>query len=85
MRIYFHHQFEKQFRKLPSSVQEQFRERLALFLETPTHPLLRIHMLHGDKYPHMSLNVNGDYRALFLHQQDGITFYEIGTHSNLYS
>lgn len=84
MRVHIHRQFEKQFQKLPSDIQEQFRERLVLFITVPTHPLLRVHALKGNKYPYMSLNVSGDYRALFLYQGDGVTFYEIGTHSELY-
>ncbi len=85
MKVFFHKQFEKQYRKLPSTIQKQFIVRLRLFLEEPMHPLLHVHMLTGNKYPYQSLNVNADFRALFIQDKTTVTFYEIGSHSELYS
>lgn len=84
MRVFLHRHFEKQLRKLPKSIQLQFVERLTLFLDNPSNPLLRVHLLSGEKYPLESMNVSADYRALFIRNKETITFYEIGTHSELY-
>ena len=77
--------FAKQFRKLPKTVQEKFEQRLRLFVADPDHPLLKIHSLKGDRLGLLSLNVTADHRALFTWEGDIVTFYEIGSHSELYS
>ncbi len=84
MTVVLHRQFEKQFKKLPIKIQNQFRERLMLLIDNPEHPLLHVHKLSGEKIPCESMNVNADYRALFIRSKVQITFYEIGTHSELY-
>ena len=84
MDIYFKHSFRRQFKKLPSKIQLQFGSRLDILISKSNNPLLRIHRLRGSKYPLKSMNVTGDYRALFIQKRDTIIFYEIGTHSELY-
>lgn len=86
MNLDFERQFKKQYKKLPKKIQNHFDERLVLFLEHPNHPLLRIHELKGDMSPLQSMNINGDYRALFTIdiKKRQIIFYKIGTHSELY-
>jgi addiction module RelE/StbE family toxin len=84
MRVEFHKYFEKQFKKLPRKIQAQFNERLLLLISDPSHPLLRVHQLNGEKYPCKSMNVNADYRALFINTDDCLKFFEIGSHSELY-
>lgn len=81
----FHRNFTRQYKKLPRKIQNRFDDRLSLLLEDMQNPLLGVHMLHGEKKPLLSMNVSGDYRALFLTQGNTVTFYEIGTHSELYS
>ncbi len=84
MKVVLHRQFEKQLVKLSKKIRIQFNERLALFRVDPSHPLLHVHTLKGDMYPYESMNVSADYRALFLRSKSEITFYEIGTHSELF-
>ncbi len=55
-----------------------------MFRENQSASVLNIHQLHGDRKPLLSMNITGDYRALFLMNKDTVTFYEIGTHSELY-
>ena len=85
MIVKYEKQFKKQYKKLPKKYQEQFADRLRLFLEDPTLPQLRVHPLKGSFGGYWSMNVNGDLRALY--KQDGdtvIIFALIGTHSELY-
>lgn len=84
MKIVFRREFKKRFKKLPAKIRVQFAERLDVLLSGPDTSVLRVHQLKGNKYPLQSMNVTGDYRALFLMTKHTVTFYEIGTHSELY-
>lgn len=77
--------FKKQFKKLPQKLQDQFEERLRLFLEDPVHPQLRVHPLKGKYAGYWSMNISGDLRALYLQKGDEVIIFAlIGTHSQLY-
>jgi addiction module RelE/StbE family toxin len=80
--------FDEQFDATPLDIKQAFREALALFLIDPVHPALRNHTLHGKYAGYRSIDVTGDYRAVFRETQAGekqiITFYKIGTHQELY-
>ncbi len=77
--------FKKQYTKLPSKIQLQFDSRLILFIEDPTNQLLHLHPLKGNYAGYWSINVNADFRALFLKKGDSIVLFAlIGTHSQLY-
>ena len=56
----------KQYKKLPQDIQKKFDERVDLFLRDPRNPQLNIHKLRGDKKQFTSMNVTGNYRALFV-------------------
>ncbi len=84
MKVYFRNSFKKQYKKLPTKIQKKFAGRLDIYLTQESHMVLRIHTLKGNKYPLKSMNITGDYRALFISDKSKITFYEIGTHSELY-
>ncbi len=84
MDISFHKNFKKQFKKLPTKIQDQFVERLSIFKSDSEHPTLHIHPLKGDMRRFMSMNVTGDHRALFIRDGKAVAFHKIGTHSELY-
>jgi addiction module RelE/StbE family toxin len=78
-------QFNKQYQKLPTKIQEQFGERLKLFLDDERHPLLHTHVLTGEYRGRKSFNVNADVRAVFIiKEEETIYFSAIGSHSELY-
>ncbi len=77
--------FHKQYRKLPKKIQAKFDQRFQLFVSDPQNSLLRIHALTGKYQGFWSLDVTGDYRALYQHQDDEVIIFGfIGTHSQLY-
>lgn len=77
--------FKQQYKKLPTKIQTQFDERLKLFINEQTHPKLRLHPLRGRFAGYYSINISGDFRALFYKESDEIiVFALIGTHSQLY-
>lgn len=85
MRILLHKNFKKQYKKLPKKIQVKFSERLKIFLDDNNHPLLNTHSLQGEDRPLISINITGNYRALFVIENNTVVFHKIGTHSELYS
>lgn len=85
MRFRYLPTFKKQFKKLPPKLQDQFEQRVRLFVEDPASDILRIHPLKGKYKGYWSMNVSGNLRALFIRRGDEvIVFALIGTHSQLY-
>lgn len=85
MEFRYTNKFQKQFKKLPLTIQNSFAERVDLLISDPTHPKLRLHPLKGKFAGYWSMNISGDVRALY--REDGetiIIFALIGTHSSLY-
>ncbi len=77
--------FVKQYKKLPEKVRQQFKVRLELWIINPEHPTLRTHLLKGNLKGHWSMNISGDYRAIYYYASDEeVVFTLIGTHSQLY-
>jgi len=85
MKVRFHRNFEKLFAKIPEKVQKRFGERLALFLDDPFDESLRNHPLKGGWADRRSINITGDYRAIYKPVDENTALFEaIGTHSKLY-
>lgn len=84
MNAYVHRSFLKKFKKLPAKVQDKFEERLDLFLQDPTNQLLNNHSVEKAFPECRSINITGDYRAIYKLLGDTATFISIGTHSELY-
>jgi len=86
MKIRFHKNFEKQYKKLKKAQKKKTQERLILFLENPFHPILANHPLRGKYTGYRSINITGNLRAVykFINEQECI-FVAVDTHSNLYS
>jgi len=85
MTIQFSARFKKQYKKLSKKIQDQFDDRLQLFISDPLNPRLRIHPLKGKFLGYWSMNVSGDLRVIY--QRIGnelVIFVLIGTHSELY-
>ena len=85
MQIELHRNFIKSYGRLPKKIQEKFKERRTLFIENNFHPILENHSVEPT-YPNWrSINITGDYRALFeIKEKNIIVFMKIGTHSELY-
>lgn len=85
MEVIFHKNFTKRFKKLPPKIQEQFYKRLDLFIKNKFNPALNNHLVDRVFLNCHSINITGDYRAIFYDQGDAVIFIIIGTHSDLYS
>jgi len=85
MKIKFHKNLEKQYRKLRKSEQARAKERLSLFLRDEFNPLLNNHPLSGEYKGYRSVNITGDLRAIYKYQNAAIrVFVLIDSRSNLY-
>ena len=85
MRIKFSKIFLKQLSKAPESVVVIFNERIRLFMSDSYNPVLNNHQLKGKFRGYRSINVGGDWRAIFEELASGDIYFEfIGTHSQLY-
>ncbi|MDP2909960.1 MAG: type II toxin-antitoxin system mRNA interferase toxin, RelE/StbE family [bacterium] len=85
MRIAFHKNFDKCYKKLTDSQQNKTQERLVLFLKNPFDPILRNHPLKGKYLGYRSIDIAGDLRAVYksINFEECI-FVILDTHSNLY-
>lgn len=80
--------FNKQLKKAPLDIKIAFKESRELFLDNPNHPNLRNHTLREKYAGYRSIDVTGDWRALFKIRKNEnktvISFYILGTHDQLY-
>lgn len=87
-RIDYSRKFLKQLKQSPLEIKVAFRKRLELFLQDPFHPQLNNHALTGKFSGYRSINVTGDWRAIFSEFEDEsgkvVIFEIVGTHSQLY-
>lgn len=87
MKIQFSKQFVKQYSKAPTKIKRAFDRRLELFIANPSHSLLRNHSLSGELKSYRSINITGDWRAIYrdIGSKEKISFFDMmGTHSQLY-
>lgn len=81
----YYKSFKKDVVKLPVNLHKRLAERLLLFEQTPFHPLLNNHALKGKYSGLRSINITGDYRAIYQPTGNDVAlFLYINTHSNLY-
>ena len=82
----FSKKFKKQYEKAPKNIQATFQKKLILFQKNKFHPLINNHALTGDLKGLRSINVTGDWRAVFKEDINAntIIFELLGTHSQLY-
>lgn len=89
MQTNFAKKFKKQYEKADNKIKFAFDKRLKLFLQDPFYPLLNNHALTGQYLGKRSINVTGDWRAIFSEIENGgeekvVIFELLDTHSNLY-
>ena len=86
MEIRLGKKFIKLYDKSPIKIRRSFDLRLTIFSQDKFHPILNNHALGGKYIGYRSINVTGDWRAIFREFQDEeiIYFDLIGTHSQLY-
>jgi len=84
MQLHFLTRYNKEYRKLPSKIRQQTDDRIRLFVADQLHPLLNNHALGGKYEGCRSINVTGDYRAIYYQRDEIFVFTRVGTHPQLY-
>lgn len=86
--VVFTHTFQKAYRRSGVKIQNAFDKRLVLFLHDPFSALLKNHSLIGEYIGLRSINITGDWRAIYSEDMSMsivvTTFHLLGTHSQLY-
>lgn len=70
-------------RKSPK-LSEKIRKKLELFVGNPKHPSLRNHKLKGNLKDAWSISIEKDLRMLYYFDEEGVIFFDIGTHDQVY-
>jgi mRNA interferase YafQ len=84
MTISYSKNFIKQSKKLDNTIKDSLIERIELFTVNPLDPKLKNHSLKGKFKDYRSINITGDFRALYLIHDGLVIFDLVGTHSQLY-
>ena len=82
--IIFHKSFDKQYSKLSEKIKIAFKEKKDIFLNSPPDPVLHNHNLSGEWRGYRSINITGDYRAIYKLEKGIAIFVAIGNHDELY-
>lgn len=86
MNIAFSSKFNKNYCKLSKKIQDKLDEKIPLFELNEFDLTLKNHKLHGIYEGHRSINITGDIRVIYKKiSEEDYYFYDIGTHSELYS
>ncbi len=86
MQIIYTKKFIKKLKKCDFQIKKSFKSWLKLFLKNKNSSILNNHSMNGRLKMYRSINISGDYRALFQEFDNGQTVYfvMIGNHSELY-
>ncbi len=84
MKVAYSKHFIKQSKKLDPTLRNRLVQRIRLFSINPLDSQLRNHQLKGKYKQYRSIDITGDYRALYLLRNDEAIFDIIGTHPQLY-
>ena len=82
--INYSRKFDKQLKRAPLEVKTAFLKRRELFIQDQFHQQLNNHKLSGKFKNYRSINITGDWRAIYSEYDDTIVFEILGTHSQLY-
>ncbi|PJE58070.1 MAG: hypothetical protein COU81_02675, partial [Candidatus Portnoybacteria bacterium CG10_big_fil_rev_8_21_14_0_10_36_7] len=65
MSVRYSKKFVKQYEKTDTKIRKAFEKRLKIFLKNHSNPQLRNHPLKGELSGYRSINITGDWRALY--------------------
>jgi addiction module RelE/StbE family toxin len=83
-RVDYSSKFIKVQRKASKAIRTAVANRVELYLKDPYNPQLHNHLLTGIYKGCRSINITGDWRAIFIEQGYTVIFVALGTHSQLY-
>ena len=85
IRVEEHRLFTKYYRKLSIKQKIRYQQRVAILIENPKHPLLKVHALKGELEGFYVFSLSGDLRVVFdWPEKNHIILHKIGTHNQVY-
>ena len=84
MQFVIHSSFDKEYRKLSIKLRYKVDEKLKTFDYNHLDPILDNHQLYGKFSGCRSIDITGDYRAVYYLNEDIAVFIHVGTHHQLY-
>lgn len=87
MKIRFHKNFIKRFKKLPPDVKEKAQLAIQKFCKNPLDPVLKNHPLSGKLSDKRAFSVTGNIRIIFEECDNYILviMLDVGTHNQVYN
>jgi len=86
MKIRYHKNFEKKFKKLSPDVKKNVVSAVRIFSKNPFYTALKNHPLKGSLKGKRAFSVTGDVRIIF-EEYDGyvlVIMLDVGTHNQVY-
>jgi len=81
MQIIYHPRFEREYKKLPSRVQDLAMKKEKIFRRNPFDPRLDTHKLHGPLKDFWAFSLDYKYRIIFdFYNKEIARFYSVGDH-----
>jgi len=84
MKIKFSKKFVKRFESASLLIRRNFESNLEIFISDKFNQTLNNHALNGKYIGYRSINITGDWRALFKDDGNVVLFITLGKHSQLY-
>lgn len=88
MKVQYDPVFYQKYKRLDVRIQNKFDQKIGIFLKDPNEPSLHNHLLKREYEGYRSINITGDWRALFYEEEIAgetvANFVAIGTHDQLY-
>lgn len=81
MKVYHSRSFKKDYQDLPTEIRDQVEKQLALFVNNPRHPSLRVQKIRGSPRPRWEGRITRGYRFTFEWQGDTVILRRIGSHA----
>ena len=81
MQIFYLPKFAREYKKLPSNIQDLAEKREKIFSKDPFDPRLKTHRLHGPLHGFWSFSIDYKNRIIFdFVDHNTVRFYSIGDH-----
>mgnify|MGYP001605037158 CR=1 FL=1 len=78
-------EYVRRYSRLPKKIQQQVEARTLAFAMNEFDSILNNHKLSGEYAGKRSINITGNYRAIYQKLENGMVHWvAIGTHSQLY-
>lgn len=85
IKIEYSSRFLRSLSKLSDDLKQRVREQEEIFKENAFDTRLKTHKLHGPRAGEWSYSVDYEYRIVFaFHDGEGVVYFDIGTHDELY-